>query len=581
MSNDKKAIDSYLKGLENESQVATVDLKTFDGSNDKYTIKLTDHKANTFKKVKREAFIILFKRHILFLEKGRGKHIFSTHFLNLKELRIPDDPTKNIIISFYGKGEFGDTNNGTTNPSVQPNEYISLMFGVLQNESRQVLVNSLYGFFVNTFPACPPFFDPRFCQIPQSMIQIQKQTQEANEQGKRKDIVAGGYLNAYLAMCEWAGEPVSKELIWDLRRIYNSKKCTNFNTQFMSKHKYSAKTLMPVFSVLGMNNFFTTLHITGLHIDRDISNCIGWMFRHNKTLTDISFVKCDLNGDSLKSIVDPFSSGQAGMPLTSLDISSNPLDDKGLNCVSTILKYDKLRLTKLKLADCNAGNSGLSSIITGFKRNPGLVASLKEVDLSQNNFSNESIAKDLSNELSKGKLVKLVLRSTKLNFMAFSKNKFDVPEMDFSGNPNLTKTDNLNGLNTLLNGSPAITKISIANCGLVAENIDYLWKGTNRMNKLEELDVSDNDSLGISGVALLIKKIISNKALKKLNISNCFDKDQKHMDDLVSALKEYSSLKHFPTHIKMAGGSHPLGNGLLKFLLTLVDNKRLEYIDIS
>lgn len=581
MSNDKKAIEIYLKSLKEEKEVVNVDLKTYDGSGDKYTLKLQDHKGSVFKKVKREAFIVLFERHLLILEKGLGKVIYSTHFLNLKEFAISDDPNNNIIrITFYGKGVHSDTNNGTTNPSVSPDEYVTLFFHVLDSTDKQIILGTIYKFYANTFPGCQSFYERRFSQVPLPMIDIEKEAL-AEAAKSQAPPPAGGYYNAYRAMCEWAGEPMCRELVWDLSYMYTSEKSRDFNTHFMNVQKIPARTLMPVFSVLGLNSFFTTLHIANAPIDRDTSNSLGWMFRNNRTLTDVSFVNCGLNDQTLASIADAINTNTRGLPLTALEISSNPLEDRGLGRVASILRDAEFRLTKLRLVKCGCSSGGITALISALSKNPGLLGSLKLFDFSRNSLGNETIAKDLSEVLSRSKIEKLVLRDTKLNFDAFAKYKMDIPSIDFSGNHNLTVAKHLNGLAELLNKSSLITTLSIANCSLSSSNIEYLWKSTTRMNKLEELNISDNESLGVEGVTMLLRKVAGCKTLVKLDFSNCFDKDQKRVKDLVDELKRYSASMDCPTHIRMAGGKHPLGPDLLRFVLDLIGNERIKYIDIS
>lgn len=582
MSNDKKAIENYLKTLKDEKEVVTVELRTFDGSNDKYTIELHDHKGGALKKVKREAFIVLFERHLLVLEKGRGKFVFSTHYLNLKEIAAKDDPDKDSVrITFYGKGDCGDTDNSTSNPSISPDEHVTLLFSVLQSESKHFLVNSLYGFYARTFPACPAFFEKRFTQVSASMLEPVSANSPAKGKLRNKSSsIAGGYYNAYRAMCEWAGVPMNKELVWDLRHMYLSKRARDFNTAFMNGKKLSSRALMPVFSVLGLNDYFTSLHVSDVAIDRETSNSIGWMFRNNRTLTDISFVRCGLNGTTLAAIVDPIISSTSKLPLTSLDLSSNMLGDKGFGYVANIIRGAEFRLTTFKLANCNGTNSGLTLLLTAFLKNPGLTASLRTLDLSHNNFGTEAIARDLADVLSRGKIEKLILRGAKVDFDGFSSHKVDIEDIDLSGN-NLALSKSLNGFTKIINKSTLIKKLSISRCALGIDNIDYIWKSTTRMNKLEELDISDNMYLGVEGVTMLIKKISPSKTLKRLNISNCFSKGQKHVKELVDALKMYSSSDSFPTHFKMAGGEYPLGKDLLEFVSGLIENKRVEYIDIS
>ena len=571
MASDMKAVEAYLKGLNDEKEVATINLRTFDGSSGRYTLKLTNAKGKVLKHVKREACIVLFQRHLMILERGRGKFIFSTHFLNLKDVVVVDGEGNDTVrLTFYGDGDRGDTNNGFANPLILPDENVTLIFTVAQSEDKQKLVGTLYDFYTSTFPGSPFFFSRRFTQAPPRMLTTRDSEPKA----------AGRFLTAYRAVCEWVGEPMCKELVWDLRHMYLSKKATEFNTHFMRDRVLTLNSLYPIFYVLGLNSFFTTLRIAGVRITRDIANCVGWMIRNNHTISTLALVSCDLNSDCVSTIADALNTNSKGLPLTSLDLSSNPLGDKGFDQMASAMRAAEFRLVELRVANCNGGFKGLVSFVNSISKNPKLSFSLKKLDLSLNDFSELSAANALTALLAKSAIEKLTLRRAKANFGGLSNcNTRTLTNVDLYGNCLITP-QKIAGLTKMLTICQTIKVLSIAACDINAKGIDELCR-CNYFYKIEELDISDNDILGIEGLTLLIKKLYSSKSLNKLNISRCFDKDPRHVKDFVDALSGYVTSMYCPAHIEMAGGNHPLGSGLSKFVLGLVNNKRIKYIDIS
>jgi Ran GTPase-activating protein (RanGAP) involved in mRNA processing and transport len=261
-----------------------------------------------------------------------------------------------------------------------------------------------------------------------------------------------------------------------------------------------------------------------------------------------------------------------------LDLSGNPIEDKGMIALADFLKKYSRGLTYLNLSDCGSGSKGTHALLDALTQNDVFSKTLQTLKISGNRLDTEG-TKSLVQFMSKtGVLSKLAIANTNVNFPEL---RACVPlhSLDISENK-ITKKF-ISDIAKFLPQCTNLKTLKLAKTYPPAECLTELFKIS--LPKLKELNISDNE-FSDEAMVTILEHLMNYDVLNTLNLSGNFNKNkQKHRHALVDSLVAIVARKHNPVeHLVMHSPKNPLKHDILPFILSLIDPKiRLRSLDIS
>ncbi|XP_036412614.1 NACHT, LRR and PYD domains-containing protein 12-like [Colossoma macropomum] len=278
---------------------------------------------------------------------------------------------------------------------------------------------------------------------------------------------------------------------------------------------------------------------------------------------------CNLSKDSCETLCSALQ--YVNSSLKELDLSSNDLQDLGVELLSSGLKSSHCKLVSLRLAICNLGEKACESLGSALQ---SATSSLLELDLSKNDLQDSGI-KLLSTGLRSSHCKLETLRLTICNLgekacenlgSALQSSSSCLKELDLSNND--LQDSGVELLSAGLKSSHCkIKTLRLATCNLSEKACKNLGSTLQSVNScLIELDLSDNE-LQDSGVELLSAGVKSSHCkLETLRLSGCMVTD-KGCCSLASALTSN------PSHLRELDMTynHP-GESGMKLLSDLLED---------
>ncbi|KAM9434426.1 LOW QUALITY PROTEIN: NACHT, LRR and PYD domains-containing protein 3-like [Clarias gariepinus] len=193
--------------------------------------------------------------------------------------------------------------------------------------------------------------------------------------------------------------------------------------------------------------------------------------------------------------------------LRELDLSDNNLGDSGVKCLSAVLENPDCKLEKLWLVCCDVSNKGCAVLTSALRSNP---SHLRELDLSDNNNLGDSGVKCVSAVLENPdcKLESLRLESCGVSnkgcaalTSALRSNPSHLRELDLSDNNNLGDSGVKCVSAVLENPDCKLETLRLYECGVSNKGCAALASALrSNPSHLIELDLSCNNKIGNSGV---------------------------------------------------------------------------------
>ena len=290
-----------------------------------------------------------------------------------------------------------------------------------------------------------------------------------------------------------------------------------------------------------LNN--TTL--TNLNLSNNLLGIKGIAFLtqcliNNKNLK-LKLLDLSLNGIETKGIISLSNYFKSNNQLSSLLIGGNYICDEGVKILSKYLSNNTtFKLELLSFENNNISENGgkyISHLISHYNY-------LNTIDLKNNNLSDEGVINSLSNS------------NSKVNTIDFSDNNLGKNSLksinDFINiNSNLKNIilDNNNFKNysniikdILINKNSNLKMISFKNCQ-IGENIDFIFEGLTKNNKLIEINLTDN-KIGCytKQFQSIIPCLEHNKTLTKIILDSNILNDE-HLKILSDSINDNKSLK--------------------------------------
>ncbi|XP_063307726.1 F-actin-uncapping protein LRRC16A isoform X2 [Pelobates fuscus] len=423
----------------------------------------------------------------------------------------------------------------------------------------------------------------------------------------------GGFSQMYACVCDWLGLPYREEVQWDVDTIYLTQDTRELNLQDFSHLDH--RDLIPIVAALEYNQWFTKLSSKDLKLSADVCDQILRVVSRSNRLEELVLENAGLRIDFAQKL----SSALAHNPnsgLHTINLANNPLEDRGVSCLSVHFANLPKGLKHLNLSKTSLSPKGVNSLSQSLSANPLIASTLTHLDLSGNVLRGDDLSYlysflaqpnaikclDLSNTecavdmvcgaLLRGGLQHLSLLNLSRTFFSHRKGK-DVPpsfKQFFSSSFALMHI-NLSGtklsaepLKALLLGlacNPNLKDVSLdlSNCELRSGGAQVLEGCIAEIHNISSLDISDN---GLeTDLSTLIVWLSKNRSIRHLALGKNFNNMKSKnltpvLDNLVHMIQDEES----PLQ------SLSLADSKLKTDVTLIinalgSNTSLTKVDIS
>ncbi|XP_057660068.1 F-actin-uncapping protein LRRC16A isoform X1 [Diorhabda carinulata] len=470
------------------------------------------------------------------------------------------------------------------------------------------MIGALNNAIRNIFPTVPLQHIIRKIEvIPNTRLQ-QLRDLEAIASSRREVGPCGGFSNQYACMCDYHGLTYREEVAWDIDNIYVS-----LNTRELSLKDFEyldQKDLIPIISALEYNTWFTKLRANQVKLSHDNIDRILHVLRKSLNLEEIYLDNLGLKSDFLNKLSSVLKLN-LGSALHTLDVSYNPIEDKGATYLGSCIPKLNKGLVHINLSHCGLSSKGVNNLFAALCNNTSSFTTLTYLNLSGNNLkddisnfhnflsqlnalqyidisSTDIILENLFGALVKGCTTNLVHLNISKNPFSSKKNK----EAPISFKQFFSTTLNLKYLNmshcklpqealkNLLLGLACneFTKemtLDISNCGLGSQGAHVLESCVHGVRCISSLDISENNmDSDLCNVVIAISK---NKSLKHLNMARSMKKHMSLiMDSVVQIIQDDECLLQ-----SLIIPDCRLRSDLYNLLNALGDNKSLEVLDIS
>uniref|UniRef100_A0A6I8SNK6 Capping protein regulator and myosin 1 linker 1 n=1 Tax=Xenopus tropicalis TaxID=8364 RepID=A0A6I8SNK6_XENTR len=388
----------------------------------------------------------------------------------------------------------------------------------------------------------------------------------------------GGFSQMYACVCDWLGLPYREEVQWDVDTIYLTQDTRELNLQDFSHLDH--RDLIPIVAALEYNQWFTKLSTKDLKLSADVCEQILRVVSKSSRLEELVLENAGLRIDFAQKL----SSALAHNPnsgLHTINLASNPLEDRGVHCLSIPFAKLPKGLKHLNLSRTSLSPKGVNSLSQSLSANQTIASSLTHLDLSGNvlrgddlsylyNFlaqPNAIVYLDLSNTecaidmvcaaLLRGGLQHLAMLNLSRTVFSHRKGKEISPSIKqfFSSSLALTHI-NLSGtklssepLKALLLGlacNPNLKEVSLdlSNCELRSAGAQVLEGCIAEIHNISSLDISDN---GLeSDLSTLVVWLSKNRSIRHLALGKNFNNMKSKnlipvLDNLVHMIQDEES----------------------------------------
>eukprot|EP01114_Cavostelium_apophysatum_P018519 TRINITY_DN5745_c0_g1_i2.p1 TRINITY_DN5745_c0_g1~~TRINITY_DN5745_c0_g1_i2.p1 ORF type:complete len:780 (+),score=203.59 TRINITY_DN5745_c0_g1_i2:20-2359(+) len=510
-------------------------------------VKVADPK----KKKAPEERILVIGRHRLYFFKPAGKLSESSHMLEILEVLSPADSQLGIKTKTFSVG-FTDP------PAVLD----------------QVLINLIAAYKANIQDRPLPLTIPDRDRLGR----IQNAAKELMESIEN---YCGGFVSVYQATCDQMKIPVCADIAWDIDNLYVLNDTTDFNIfeLCMRQERISNNDWRALLHALERNSYFTGLIFDNSKADRDIMNMIAAVLQKNTKISKVVLKDTGMPSSYFASLALNFE-GNKGLSLTHLDLSGNPIEDKGAIALATALGELKQGMVHLNLARCSIDRKGVLAIVKALSSERHL-ATLESLNIS-NNKTDSEVAKALATLLIRANNLRdLNLGFTTPEFHLINgKNTIgNLTTLDLSGIKVITKDSRHMDMLRFLQFAPNITKLILAKSNFPVEIAGEMLKST---PNLTHLDLSET-GMADTGLGALTESLKILPSLKYLSLNRNFEKATKQRHDIVSAFVSYlnDTTRCNLETLHFQGYRSPFKSELVPLIFGLMANKKLKHIDVS
>ncbi|KAL6100246.1 carmil1 [Pungitius sinensis] len=423
----------------------------------------------------------------------------------------------------------------------------------------------------------------------------------------------GGFSHQYWCVCDFLGLPYREEVQWDVDTIYLTQDTKELNMQdFIHLEN---RDLVAIIAALEFNQWFTKLSTKDFKLSTDICEQILRVVARSGRLEELVLDNTGLKSDFAQKLANALSYNAAST-LQTLNLSNNPLEDKGVSALSAQLAKLPMGLKHLNLSRTSMSPKGVNSLCQALAANPSVAAALAHLDLSGNSLRGDDLQNlhsflshpnclqtlDLSNSdcsleqvcasLLRGSLKHLSVLNMSKSVFSHRKCKEISPSFkQFFSSSQALSSVNLSGtrlpleaLKALLLGlgcNPNLSDVSLdlSCCELRSGGSQILEGCVAEIPNISSLDISDN-GLDMDLTTLLVW-LAKNRSIRHLSLGKNFNNIKSKnvsqvLDNLVLMIQEEDS----PLN-SLSLADSKLKTDLSIVLNALGSNTSLTKLDIS
>ncbi|XP_063699418.1 F-actin-uncapping protein LRRC16A isoform X2 [Culicoides brevitarsis] len=196
----------------------------------------------------------------------------------------------------------------------------------------------------------------------------------------------GGFSQQYACLCDYHGVPYREEVAWDIDTIYLSHDNKILNLKDFDH--LESKDLMAIVSVLEYNTFFRGLKIKQTKVSSETLDRILHVLKRSMWLEELHLEALGLKSDFIHKLALSVMSNK-NSALRTIDLSHNPIEDKGaVHLTGSTARISK-GLCKLALSHCGITSKGVNQIAQSLTQNQSIANSLTHLDLSGNSLKDD------------------------------------------------------------------------------------------------------------------------------------------------------------------------------------------------
>ncbi|KAK8386933.1 hypothetical protein O3P69_017970 [Scylla paramamosain] len=282
-----------------------------------------------------------------------------------------------------------------------------------ENSSHEVdtMVLSLCTALKNIFPSVPltrHIIRKVEIQPPKRMQQLEE-LERATLGGTRDMGPCGGFSTQYMCMCDYHALPYREEVAWDVDTIYLS-----HDTRELYLHDFdyleqkgmeNNRDLIPIISALEYNTWFRKLRASHSKLSHEAIERILHVVSKSLSLEEIYLDNIGAKAEFANKLSLALLSN-SNIPLQKLDLSHNPLEDKGLNnlCglvaklspeaggaihISNPIGRQAKGLSHLNLSHCGLTGKGVNMLAHSLSVNKYMCQTLTFLNLAGNSLRDD------------------------------------------------------------------------------------------------------------------------------------------------------------------------------------------------
>ncbi|XP_039988071.1 capping protein, Arp2/3 and myosin-I linker protein 2 [Xiphias gladius] len=256
----------------------------------------------------------------------------------------------------------------------------TLSFSVLHVEDLEAMVSHMTSSLKRIFPDSSP--GKLLKTIPPDLQQrLLTLTGVIEEQMKSHPGPCGGFSDTYAALCDFNEMPFREEIQWDVDNIYYIHNWRHFNLLDFSH--LDSRDLALAVAALSFNQWFTKIYCKELKLSVDVQQQLTFLLSRSPSLEELSLEASGLKLDFAIKMAAALRE-HTSSTLHSINLSGNPIEDKGIIALSQELGYLAQGLKHLSLSRVSMTARGLGCLSQLLSSSPLFSASLTHLDLSGN-----------------------------------------------------------------------------------------------------------------------------------------------------------------------------------------------------